>query len=66
MKISYDKLADSMYIKYQDKQVSFSKDNWEWAVFDFDEFGWLVWIELIWVKDIFTKREQSDLAWILV
>lgn len=64
MKINYDKLADSMYIQYQNKKVSFSKDNWSWAIFDFDEFWWLVWIEIIWVKNIFSRKQQRELIWV--
>jgi uncharacterized protein YuzE len=61
MKVNYDVLADSMYIKYQDKKVSFSKDNWDWSVFDFDEFGWIIWVEIIWVKSLFSQKEQKEL-----
>jgi uncharacterized protein YuzE len=60
MKINYDWLADSMYIAYQNKKVAFSRENWDWAVFDFDEFWWLVWIELIWVKRLFSKKQIKD------
>ena len=61
MKINYDEIADAMYISYQDKKISFSKDNWNWSIFDFDEFWWLVWIELIWVKSIFSKDLKKKL-----
>ena len=64
MKVNYDALADSMYIKYQDKKVAFSKDNWDWSIFDFDEFGWIIWVEIIWVKNIFSQKDKKELMWV--
>lgn len=66
MKVTYDKLADCMYISYQDKKVAFSRDNWDWSIFDFDDFGWLVWIEVIWVSNILqNQKEAKDMLKIL-
>jgi len=65
MKVNYDNIADSMYIWYQDKKVVFSKDNWDWNIFDFDEFWWLVWVEIIWIKSIFKQTKQKDLEMVL-
>jgi len=65
MKVNYDNIADSMYIWYQDKKVAFSKDNWDWNIFDFDEFWWLVWVEIIWIKSIFKQTKQKDLEMVL-
>ncbi len=52
MKISYDEIADAMYIKYSDNKISNTKDL-NWSIVDFDENWNIVWIEIIWVKKHF-------------
>jgi uncharacterized protein YuzE len=55
MKITYDKQADAMYIKLNDRDVAYSEENPSGVVVDFDDSGDMVGIELLEVS----KRTDS-------
>lgn len=57
MKIKYDNMADAMYIRYSDREISYTKDNFDndWVV-DYDSDWNIVWIEIFWVKQIFLEN----------
>jgi uncharacterized protein YuzE len=55
MKITYDKQADAMYIKLNDRDVAYSEENPSGVVVDFDDNGDMVGIELLEVS----KRTDS-------
>jgi uncharacterized protein YuzE len=55
MKIDYDEIADALYIKYTNNWISYTKDSDAWII-DYDNNGNVVWIEMIWVKELFNRN----------
>jgi len=58
MKINYDEIADAIYIKYTDKWISYTKDS-DAGIIDYDNNWNVVWIEMIWVKELFNKNNVN-------
>jgi len=58
MKIDYDEIADAIYIKYTDNSISCTKDSDAWII-DYDNDWNVVWIEMIWVKELFNKNNVN-------
>jgi len=58
MKIDYDEIADAIYIKYTNNRISYTKDSDAWII-DYDNDWNVVWIEMIWVKELFNKNNVN-------
>ncbi len=62
MKIEYDKETDSLYIRIQEKEISYTKEIEEGINADIDEEGKLVGFEIIGVTEQYNLKDIFNIS----
>jgi uncharacterized protein YuzE len=61
MKLTYDKEADALYVRFSEEKIKESEEARPGMIVDFDKDGRIVGIELISVKEQFTPQAIANL-----
>ncbi len=58
--VSYDSMADALYIKFNNNDIFDSQEEKQWIIVDYDKFGNIVWVEIL-----SPKKNKDIVNWLL-
>lgn len=62
MKIEYDKEVDGLYIRIQEKEISYTKEIKEGINLDFDESGKVIGLEIIGATERYSLKDIFNIS----